>query len=68
MMQPSAGSQPNPQQQVQPDLGKIFLDNYSNYIADTIAKLKSARIPDSFGQVANGQVSQDLTAHKEDYV
>lgn len=63
MMQQSAGSQPNPQQQPTP--GQEYL---SNYIASAIQKLKDSRVPSQFQQIANGQVAQDLTAHSQDYV
>ena len=65
MMQQSAGSQPNPQQQPQVTPGQEYL---SNYIAQAIQKLKDERVPSSFQQIANGQVAQDLVAHKQDYI
>jgi hypothetical protein len=61
MMQPSAGSQPDQQQQ-KPE--KAFLDNY---ISQAIKKLTDSRVPDGFQQTVNGQVSQDLTSNKQNY-
>ena len=62
MMQPSDGSQPDPQN-LSP--GKAFL---SDFVADAVEKLKNNRIPSNFQQTANGQVSQDLIANKDYYV
>jgi len=62
MMQPSAGSQTDPQK---PSPGKAFL---SDFVSQAIEKLKSERIPSSFQQGANGAVAQDLIANKENYV
>ena len=62
MMQPSDGSQLK-QQQVKPVQG--FLDEY---ISQAIQKLTSSRIPDRFQQTVNGQVSQDLSTNKQNYV
>jgi hypothetical protein len=62
MMQPSDGSQTDSQK---PSPGKAFL---SDFISQAIEKLRGGRIPSSFQQMANGQVSQDLIANKENYV
>ena len=62
MMQPSAGWQTDSQK---PSPGKAFL---SDFVSQAIEKLKGGRIPSSFQQMANGQVSQDLIANKENYV
>jgi len=67
-MQLLAGSQLNPQQQVQTDPGMEFLNSYKTPIEEVIKKLQNARIPDSFAQNVNGQIAQNLIAHKEDYV
>ena len=64
-MQPSPGSQADPQK-IPP--GKAFLSAYSDAVAQAIEKLKSERIPSSFQQGANGAVAQDLIANKENYV
>lgn len=62
MMQPSDGSQPDPQSA---SPGKVFL---SDFIASAVKKLQDNRIPEIFQQTVNGQVSQDLIANKDYYV
>jgi len=62
MMQPSAGSQPDPQRTAP---GKAFL---SDFVSQAVEKLKNERIPSAFQQTANGQVAQDLITNKDYYV
>ena len=61
MMQPSAGSQPDPQKTP----GQLFL---SDFVADAVKKLQDSRNPSGFQQAANGAVPQTLVANKDYYV
>lgn len=62
MMQPSDGSQLEPQPAKD---GKKFLDDY---ISKAVEELTNLRIPDDFQQTANGQTPQDLLTNKQNYV
>ena len=74
MMQPSAGSQDNSQQQQQQPKGKQFLDKYtdkdgplSQFVDSSALKLIMHRKPSSFQQTVNGAVPQTIAYNKDYY-